>query len=327
MKNTQNVYIGVDVSKKSLRFDSENGFVGDVPNTPAKIRTALQKLQRGNGWADALHVCLEATGPYGELLVGECHRANIRVSVVNPAKVRHYAAAISESAKTDPIDARVIRLFAQTRNPHPMPPPGKASGQLRKLVLARDALIKSATRLCATLDSVEGDQIAKKSIDKAVADIRRQIDKLDTAIRQTIQSDEKLRGLSEALCAIKGVGAITAAAVLAYAPEIGTLGRRRAGALAGLAPYIRQSGQFKGKASISGGRSHLRRALFMSATVAAKFNPVLKAVFEKLDARGKPYKVALTAVMRRLFCHMDSVAAKWLAQHDAAAAPKASPMP
>ena len=125
MNAPQTVYIGVDVSKDSLRFDIPNLLVGEVPNTASKIKTALGKLQKKAGEGNVLHICLEATGPYGELLVGECHQAGIRVSVVNPAKVRHFAKAISESAKTDPIDARVIRLFAQARQPHPTPPPNK----------------------------------------------------------------------------------------------------------------------------------------------------------------------------------------------------------
>ncbi len=314
MKDPKSVYIGVDVSKDSLRFDSENLLVGDVPNTAPKIRAALGKLQRTAGEGNEIHICLEATGPYGELLVSECHRAKIRVSVVNPAKVRYYAAAISESAKTDPIDARVIRLFAQARTPLPMPAPSEESVQLRKLVLARDALVRSSTELCGALDSVKGSQ-AEKSVKKAIVAIKRQIAQLDTQIQETLQSDKKLCGISGALCGIEGVGSTTAAAVLAYTPEIGTLGRRRAGALAGLAPYARDSGRFKGKTFISGGRPQVRRALFMSATVARRYNPVLNTVYERLIASGKPYKVAQTAIMRRLFCHMDAVSAKWLAEH------------
>ncbi len=314
MKDTKTVYIGVDVSKDFLRFDSENLLVGEVPNTAPKIRAALGKLQKKVGEGNVLHLCLEATGPYGELLVGECHQAKIRVSVLNPAKVRHYAAAIAESAKTDPIDARVIRLFAQARNPHPTPPPSEASVLLRKLILAREALVRSSIELCGTLDSVEGCQAAK-SVKKMIAAIKKQVAQLDTQIQETLQSEAKLRGLAEALCEIQGVGPTTAAAILAYTPELGTLGRRRAGALAGLAPYIRDSGRFKGKTFISGGRPQVRRALFMSATVARRYNPILKSVYERLIANGKPYKVALTAIMRRLFCYMDAVAAKWLAQH------------
>ena len=133
MNAPQTVYIGVDVSKDSLRFDIPNLLVGEVPNTASKIKTALGKLQKKAGEGNVLHICLEATGPYGELLVGECHQAGIRVSVVNPAKVRHFAKAISESAKTDPIDARVIRLFAQARQPHPTPPPNNAEVLLRNV--------------------------------------------------------------------------------------------------------------------------------------------------------------------------------------------------
>lgn len=311
MKDPKIVHLGVDVSKPSLRLDGDTLFVGEIPNTAPTIRPTLKKLQKKVGEGKSLHVCLEATGPYGDLLVDECHKAGIRVSVLNPAKVRHYAKALSETAKTDPIDARVIRSFAEARQPLPMPAPNEEEVELRKLVLAREALVKCVTELCGTLESVEGSQ-AGSVLKQAMAGIKKKITMIEGLIRKTIKQNEKLSGLTTALCEIKGVGELTAATTLAYVPEIGTLGRRRAAALAGLAPYIRDSGRFKGKTFISGGRPQIRRALFMPATVARIHNPVLKEVYKRMKANGKPYKVVMTAIMRRLFCHMDAVAAAWL---------------
>lgn len=318
MKNPQIVYIGIDVSKESLSIDGESLFAGEVPNQVTQIRSTLKKLQKKAGEGTSLHVCLESTGPYGELLTGECHKAGIRVSVVNPAKVRYYAKAISETAKTDPIDARVIRCFAETRQPQPTPPPNATEVKLRKLVLVREALTKSVTQLQGTFESVAVSEAAKP-LKQSIDYLKKKIMKIDKLIQQTIKEDKRLDGLSTALCAIKGVGEITAAITLAYVPEIGTLGRRQAGALSGLAPYTRDSGKFKGKTFISGGRPQVRRALFMPATVARTHNPILKEVYVRLRAKGKPYKVAMTAVMRKLFCYMDSVAAAWLAQDNASA--------
>ena len=318
MKDPKIVHIGVDVSKDSLRLDGDTLFVGEVPNTAPTIRSMLKKLQKKVEEGEILHICLEATGPYGDLLVGECRKADIRVSVLNPAKVRHYAKAISETAKTDPIDARVIRCFAEARQPMTTPAPSEEEVELRKLVLAREALVKCSTELCGTLESVEGSQ-AGSVLKQALAGIKKKITKLEHLIQETTKRNEKLSGLTATLCKITGVGEITVATTLAYVPEIGTLGRRRSASIAGLAPYIRDSGRFKGKTFISGGRPQIRRALFMPATVARVHNPVLKEVYERMRANGKPYKVVMTAIMRRLFCHMDAVAAAWLAEQNSVA--------
>lgn len=318
------VHIGVDVSKDSLRVDAESLFVGEIPNTASAIRSTLRKLQKKAGKEKSLHICLEATDPYGELLCGECHNADVRVSVLNPAKIRHYAKAISESAKTDPIDARVIRLFAQTAKPHPTPPPREAQVQLRKLLLAREALGKSMIQFCGTLESVDGSE-AGDEIRRAIESMKKSIEKLDIRIKELALGDEHISGLAGALARTVGVGELTAIKVIVLVPEIGTLGRRRAGALAGLAPYTRDSGRFKGKTFISGGRPQLRQALFMPATVARTHDPVLKAVYKRMRDNGKPYKVAMTAVMRRLFCHLDAVAAKWLAEQNANAQAASAP--
>lgn len=316
MKNPQVVHIGIDVSKDSLSIDGESLFAGEIPNQATQIRSTLKKLQKKAGEGTTLHICLESTGPYGELLTNECHKAGIRVSVLNPAKIRYYAKAISETAKTDPIDARVIRCFAEARNPLPMLPPNEAETELRKLVLVRDAFVKTVTQLSGTFDSVVGSKAAPP-LQQSIESLKKKISKLDKQIQETLKLDPKLDGLSSVLCEIIGIGKVTAANTLAYVPEIGTLGRRQAGGISGLAPYTRDSGRFKGKTFISGGRPQIRRALFMAATVARTHNPVLKEFYDRLRANGKPYKVAMTAVMRKLFCHMDAVAAAWLAEHNA----------
>jgi len=152
-----------------------------------------------------------------------------------------------------------------------------------------------------------------------VDDLRKKIKTLDRLIAEALKGDARLSGLAGALTEIAGVGVLTAAKVVALVPELGTLGRRRSAAIAGLAPFTRDSGRCKGKTFISGGRAEVRRALFMPATVAIKHNPVLKAVYQNLMKEGKAYKVAITAIMRRLFAHMEAVAAKWLRETAAAA--------
>ena len=318
MSDRQVVYVGIDVSKDSLSVDAGALFKGEVPNTPSRIRGLIRKIGKQAGDGSVPHFCFESTGPYSEALFLKCCGAGVAASVLNPAKVRHYAEAMSESAKTDPIDARVIRLFAEAKTPEPTPPPSATAITLRKLVLARDALTKSVVQLSGTIEGASAGD-AGSVLRSTIVLLRKKIRTLDRLIAEALKGDERLAGLADALSAIDGVGVLTAAKVVALVPELGTLGRRRSAAIAGLAPFTRDSGRYKGKTFISGGRAEVRRALFMPATVAIKHNPVLKAVYQNLMKAGKAYKVAITAIMRRLFAHMDAVAAKWLRENAAAA--------
>jgi len=323
MNDRQVVYVGIDVSKDSLSVDAGALFKGDVPNTPAGIRSLVRKIRKRAGDGGVPHFCFESTGPYSESLFIECCGAGAAASVLNPVKVRRYAEAMSESAKTDPIDARVIRLFAEAKKPEPTPPPSASEISLRKLVLARDALTKCVVQLSGTMEGASGGD-AGSVLKSTVVQLRGKIKKLDRLIAEALKGDARLAGLADALTGIAGVGVLSAAKIVALVPELGTLGRRRSAAIAGLAPFTRDSGRYKGKTFISGGRAEVRRALFMPATVAIKHNPVLKAAYQNLRKSGKAYKVAITAIMRRLFAHMDAVAAKWLRETAAAASSAAS---
>ena len=314
------------MAKDSLSIDAGEWFKGEIENSTEAIRGALKKLTKRCVDDQVVCFCFESTGPYGERLFLECCEASVPACILNPAKVRHYAKAMSEAAKTDPIDARVIRLFAENKRPEPTPPPSAATIQLRKLVLTRNALMKSVVQLSGTQDTVVGSP-AGEVLAQAIAELRMKIKELDRLIAHTMAGDPRIAGLAAALVEIDGVGKLSAAKIVAMVPELGTLGRRRSAALAGLAPFTRDSGRCKGKTFISGGRAEVRRALFMPATVAIKHNPVLRAAYQNLRQNGKPYKVALTAVMRRLFQHMDAVAAQWLRDHAVGVTAAAIPAP
>ena len=165
------------------------------------------------------------------------------------------------------IDARVIRLFAEARKPAPTPPPSASEIALRKLVLARDALTKCVIQLSGTMEGASGGD-AGSVLKSMIVQLRKKIKKLDRLIAEALKGDARLAGLADALTGIAGVGVLSAAKVVALVPELGTLGRRRSAAIAGLAPFTRDSGRCKGKTFISGGRAEVRRALFMPATVA-----------------------------------------------------------
>lgn len=325
MSDRQVVYVGIDVSKDSLSIDAGGLFKGDITNTPASIRGLIRKIGKKVGDGGVPHFCFEATGPYSEALFLEGCKVGAVASVLNPAQVRHYAKAMSESAKTDPIDARVIRLFAEAKTPEPTPPPSAAAVTLRKLVLARDALTKSVVQLSGTLESASSGD-AGNALKSAITGLRKKIKALERLIAEALKGDARLAGLAGALTEIAGVGLLSAAKVVALVPELGTLGRRSSAAIAGLAPFTRDSGRYKGKTFISGGRAEVRRALFMPATVAIKHNAVLKAAYQNLRKAGKAYKVAITAIMRKLFVYMDAVAAKWLRENAATSSPAPAPV-
>ena len=309
-ENAGVLYVGIDVSKGALDIDAGDLGARKVANTPAKVREALEAIgaeARGGRW----HVCLESTGPYIGALVAECQALGVPYSILNPYKVKCFATSVVE-AKTDAIDASVIRRRAEAKRPEPTPPTRKALARLDWLLLARESIMKSVVATRCVLETVKGE--AAKPLEKALAYNGKRVAEYDALIAGAVLADADTAGLVGALSGVEGVGTPAAAKIAAWMPEIGTLGRRKAAALAGLAPHTRESGAWKGRSFIGGGRKPVRDALFMPATVAIRFNPEMKRLHARLMARGKPYKVALAAVMRRLLCRLDSVARDYRAK-------------
>jgi len=312
MKTAEVVYVGIDVSKETLDIDAGELGVTRVANTPLDVRKALAAIARRAQAGKAPQVCFESTGPYTGALIAECQVMGLPYSILNPYKVKHFAKSITQ-VKTDAMDARIIRLYSEVRRPAPTPVPHKALAELDTLVLAREAVMRSVIALRSTLETLNGTH-AEKPMRRIIAFNEKKIAEYDGLLAEAVKKDAEVSGLVGALSAVKGVGTLTAAKVVSGMPEIGRLGRRKAAALAGLAPHTRESGQFKGKSRIGGGRKQVRDALFMPATVAIRYNPEMKRIHAHLMAKGKPYKVALTAVMRRLICHLDSVAKDYYAR-------------
>jgi transposase len=310
-------YIGIDVSKDTLSIDAGALGTRTIPNTPADIRKALKGIVRKAGDTPP-HICFEATGPYTHALVKEC--CALPFSILNPYLVSQFAKSLG-SAKTDPIDAGIIRRYAEVKRPEASPKPRESIARIRRLLTERNALTKSLVLFGAV---VEGG--AAKHARQAIKAVGRLVKKIDAEIDKAGEADEETAGLVDALDGVTGVGRLTAVIVAAQVPEIGTLGRRKAGKLAGLAPFTRQSGRWKGKAFIGGGRKDVRNALYMPAMVARRYNPDLQTLHTRPTAKGKPCKVAMTAVMRKLFCHLDAVARKHKAAR-AASGPTPSFLP
>ena len=312
MKETGVVYIGIDVSKETLDIDAGGLGARKAANTAAGVRKALAALMRKAGAGAPPHVCMEATGAYIRTLAEGCQSMGLPCSILNPHKVALFARSLSH-AKTDRIDASIIRRYAEEKRPAPTPAPREALSKIDDLLLAREALVKANAALRQVLATLRHPAAAAPLRAAAAANEKR-IEGYGRLIAEAVNADAQTAGLAAALTAVKGVGRLTAAKVAAWMPEIGTLGRRGAAPLAGLAPHTRESGKWKGRAVTGGGRKCVRDALFMPATSARRHDPHMRRFYEGLIARGKPYKVALTAVMRRLICNLDRVAREYYAR-------------
>jgi transposase len=298
------VYLGADVAKDSIDLFCP-GLAGPrvIANTAAGFRLLLKCLARAG--SPVLVVC-EATGPYHKAFVAALHQARIAVSVVNPRLPRDFARARNRLAKTDAIDASVLADFGRTMRPAPTPPPDPALVLLDELVTRRAQLVEDRARERNRLQQTTRPELLA-SLRLHLRHLDGQIEKLAARIAGLIESTPPLRAKVARLVAVKGVGALTASALLAALPELGGLSKNQAAALAGLAPFNRDSGSLRGTRTIHGGRIAVRTALFMAALSASRTNPILKAFYQRLRAAGKAHKVALVAVMRKLLIHLNSL--------------------
>lgn len=291
------IHIGVDVSKGKLDVFHPNWkSARTFENTPAGIRKLFSALMREG---EPCHVVVEATGGYEKNLARGCWEAGIPVSVVNAGRVREFAKSAGQLAKTDPLDAKVIGEFGACHKPRATPPPNPAQEELQGLVRRRESLVALRSREKNQLEKTPCPSIAK-DIRSLIRVLDGRVAKFDKLIAALISNDEDLRSKCRRLEEVVGVGRVLSGAVLAEMPELGTIGDRQVSALAGLAPFAKDSGKRNGKRAIQGGRGRLRRALHMPTLCAVHHNPVLSEFYLRLMAGGKPHHVALTAAMRKL---------------------------
>jgi transposase len=300
MTTTQSpVYIGVDVAKASLQIDLCGAALA-LDNSPADHRQLCKKLQAIAG----AHVICEATGGYEQALVQTLQAAEIPVSVVNPAQVRAAARAKGQRAKTDPIDARMLTEYGQRYQPAPTPAASPVQRQLMALIQWLQQLVE-AQAVAKVQGEHHTEAFVRQQHQTLLENYEGQIKATEAQLQKLLENDHPLQQRAQALDDIKGVGLRTALVVLSHMPELGSLNRQRAASLAGLAPYTRDSGTLKGIRCIGGGRAEVRIALYMSALSAVRYNPILREFYQRLIAKGKPGKVALTAVMRKLLVYMN----------------------
>jgi transposase len=293
------IYAGLDIAKLNLQLHLAGRF-HDLPNTPAGYRRLLKLLAPIPG----VQVVCEATGGYERDLLGALHQAAIPVSVLNPARVRFFARAQGQRAKTDPIDAKVLSDYGQALRPKPTPARSGVEQPLTELVRRRKQLLEMLVAQRQQADRLTLPSLRRQA-KRLIGHLEVALEQIQEQLKELCTQAPTLDRRVQTLQTITGVGTTTAMAVLAELPELGTLNRRQSAALAGVAPHPRESGQWQGRRCIGGGRAAVRGALYMAALVASRSNPILKEFYLRLRAAGKPAKVALVAVMRKLVVLMN----------------------
>lgn len=301
----QPVYVGADMAKASIELHGLGLTVPrSIENASAGYRSLLKSLQKSS---QPVHVICEATGPYHQRFVTALQEAGVAISVVNPRQARDFAKSRNWLAKTDALDARMLAEFGRSVQPAPTPKPDPAFTKLQQLVHRRWQLVNDR----AAETTRQSEQTVCREIEASLRRHLRQLDseieKIEGLIAKLVEATPGLRARVEILVTVQGVGRLTATALLAALPELGTCAKPQLAALAGLAPLNRDSGAYRGTRSICGGRSDIRRALYMAALCATRVNPVLKPVYQRLRTKGKAHKVALVAVMRRLLTHLNTI--------------------
>ncbi len=250
-------------------------------------------------------VC-EATGGYELILTNALWKEGISVSVVNPRQVRDFARSRGLLAKTDKLDARVLSDYGRVNEPEATPAPNAARVELTELMDRLGQLNQMRTQERNRLEKGSPSAAVRRSMEEMLRLLEARIGKLKTEIDALIAADQTLHAKAERMKEVKGVGEVTAASMLAYMPELGALERNQAAALAGLAPINCDSGHMRGQRHIHGGRAKARKALYMAALSMSRFNQICRAKYQRLIERGKPAKLALTAIMRHLVVLLNS---------------------
>jgi transposase len=297
------ITVGIDVSRDRLDVAVRStGEVFAIERNAAGLDELIVRLRQL-----APHiVALEATGGYETIAAAALASAGLPVVIVNPAQVRAFAKALGQRAKTDPIDAAVIAHFAEATRPEVRPLPDEATQMLADLVARRRQIIEmiGAER---QRESRMTRRSLRADIARMIRLLEKELSKLDRELDDVVRGTPAWREKEDLLASVPGVGPIIARTMIAEMPELGRLSRRQIAALAGLAPFTRQSGRWRGKSFIGGGRTTVRTALFMGAFVAVRFNPLLKRFFDRLVATGKPRNVALIAVARKLLTILNAM--------------------
>ena len=296
-------YVGIDIAKEQIDVAVRpTGRSWSKSYDGAGVDDLVAQLSR----LKPVAVITESTGGLELPLVAALAAASLPVAVVNPRQVRDFAKSTGQLAKTDRLDAQVLAHFAEAVRP-PMRPLRDADTQALGAVLARrrqviDILVAEKNRLSRAVPQL------RPRIEAHISWLQQELDDLDTDLRQRIHSSPVWREKDDLLRSVPGVGPQVSLTLLAYLPELGTLNRKQIAALVGVAPFNRDSGPYRGRRSVWGGRATVRSTLYMGALVATRWNPVLRDFYQRLLGAGKPKKVALTACARKLLIILNTMA-------------------
>ena len=288
--------VGIDISKLTLdAYLHPQAVARQFPNTAAGIKALLAWLSQ----MPLRRVVFEPTGAYHRSLERQLGNAGLPLVKVNPLQARRFAEAIGQRAKTDAVDAAMLARFGALDALQARPIVSQTLSDMKELLVARRGLVKD--RVAATnRNHVHRAPLLKRLADQRLRQVERQIAAIDAELRALCRADAELKARLDILVSIPAIGEATALNMLIEMPELGTIDNKCVASLAGLAPIARDSGQHSGKRFIRAGRAHLRQALYMPALVAIRFNADMKAKYQALTAAGKPPKVAITAIMRKL---------------------------
>lgn len=299
---TQEIFIGIDISKDKLDmaiWDREETWT--FCNGVEGWQELIEQVQD-------IHpslIVVEASGGIEQPLVAELYLAELPIAIVNPTRVRNFARSTGQFAKTDKLDARLIAQFAQAVRPPVRPLRTANQEHLHALVTRRRQIVQILTaeknRRATTFSTLR--ERLQQHIDWLEAEVKA----LNEQIEQFIQDNPVWQEKAVIVRSVPGVGPVTASTLLAELPELGTRNRQQIAALVGVAPLNKDSGKMRGKRRVFGGRASVRRVLYMATLVATRTNPVIRSFYERLLARGKEKKVALTACMRKLLVILNAM--------------------
>jgi transposase len=297
------IYVGIDVSKD--RLDVHVRPSGEAFAVTRDGKGLEELVERLRALVPTL-IAVEATGGFETIVAAAVAGATLPLAVVNPAQVRHFARAIGKRAKTDPIDAAVIAHFAEAVKPEPRPIADAQARLLGELVARRRQIIEMLVAERQREKRVDAVRV-RKSLARHIAALEKELPVIDGDIDTMVRGSPVWREKEDLLVSFPGVGGILARTFLAEMPELGSLCRRQVASLVGVAPYTRQSGRWRGKSMIGGGRAAARSAVYLAALSAIRCNPMLKAFYQRLLAAGKPKMVALIAVARKILTILNAM--------------------
>jgi transposase len=296
-------FVGIDVSKD--RLDVHVRPSGEAFAVSRDGKGLEELIDRLTTLAPQL-VAIEATGGFETIAAAAIAGAALPLAIINPAQVRHFAQAVGKRAKTDPIDAEVIARFGEAVKPEPRPLPDEQARLLAEWVARRRQIIEMIVAERQREKRAENTHV-RKGIVRHIRVLEKELPGIDDDIGTLVRSSPAWRENEELLVTFPGVSNKLARTFLAEVPELGRLNRREIASLAGLAPFTRQSGRWKGKSMIGGGRAPLRAALYMAALSASRCNSVLKLFYQRLLSAGKPKMVALIAVARKILTILNAM--------------------